>query len=197
MFDSSVAENVFVNNLPGKGLFVDYPKLYGDTQVLLDRVGLAVNPKTIVRKLNAGQLQLMSIVRGIAANPHILVFDEPSTALTDSEVDLLMDFLDRLLKDGVSCIYISHKLEEIYRICDRVTVIRDGQTIATRDAEDWNEADLIENMIGRKVENMYTKTPREFGEPVLEVEDLVVPHPTIKNRNIVDYTSFKLRKGLR
>ena len=81
MFDSSVAENVFVNNLPGKGLFVDYPKLYGDTQVLLDRVGLAVNPKTIVRKLNAGQLQLMSIVRGIAANPHILVFDEPSTAL--------------------------------------------------------------------------------------------------------------------
>ncbi|NBI92147.1 sugar ABC transporter ATP-binding protein [Lachnospiraceae bacterium] len=195
MFDSSVAENVFVNNLPGKGLFVDYPKLYGDTQVLLDRVGLAVNPKTIVRKLNAGQLQLMSIVRGIAANPHILVFDEPSTALTDSEVDLLMDFLDRLRKDGVSCIYISHKLEEIYRICDRVTVIRDGQTIATRDAEDWNEADLIENMIGRKVENMYTKTPREFGEPVLEVEDLVVPHPTIKNRNIVDYTSFKLRKG--
>ena len=195
MFDSSVAENVFVNNLPGNGLFVDYPKLYADTQELLDRVGLKVNPKTIVRRLNAGQLQMMAIVRGIAANPNILVFDEPSTALTDGEVDLLMDFLDRLRNEGVSCIYISHKLEEIYRICDRVTVIRDGHTIATKPAAEWEEADLIENMIGRKVENMYTKTPREFGEVVLEVEDLVVPHPTIKNRNIVDHTSFQLRKG--
>ena len=195
MFDASVAENVFVNNLPGNKLFVNYKKLYSDTQVLLDRVGLKVDPKTIVRKLNAGQLQMMSIVRGIAANPHILVFDEPSTALTDGEVDLLMDFLHRLRQEGVSCIYISHKLEEIYAICDRVTVIRDGQTIATRKTEDWSEEDLIEAMIGRKVENMYTKTPREFGEPVLEVEDLVVPHPTIKNKNIVDHTSFKLRKG--
>ncbi len=195
MFDSSVAENVFVNNLPGKGMFVDYPKLYADTQSLLDRVGLKVDPKTIVRRLNAGQLQMMAIVRGIAANPHILVFDEPSTALTDGEVDALMDFLNRLRSEGVSCIYISHKLEEIYRICDRVTVIRDGHTIATRKTEDWQEADLIENMIGRKVENMYTKTPRTFGEVVLEVEDLVVPHPTIKNRNIVDHTSFQLRKG--
>ena len=106
-----------------------------------------------------------------------------------------MAFLEKLRSEGVSCIYISHKLEEIYRICDRVTVIRDGQTIATRDTADWTESDLIENMIGRKVENMYYKTKRTFGEPVLEVSDLVVPHPTIKNRNIVDHVSFQLRKG--
>lgn len=195
MFDSSVAENVYVNNLPGKGIFVDYKKLYADTQKLLDEVGLNVDPKTIVRKLNSGQLQLMAIVRGIVARPQILIFDEPTTALTDAEVEILMGFLTRLREQGVSCIYISHKLEEIYRICDRVTVIRDGATIQTKAIGEWEQDDLIENMIGRKVENMYTKTPREFGEVVLEVRDLVVPHPTIKNRNIADHVSFTLRRG--
>lgn len=106
-----------------------------------------------------------------------------------------MNFLNRLRDEGVSCIYISHKLEEIYRICDRVTVIRDGNVIQTKPTQEWEQRDLIENMIGRKVENMYTKTPRQFGEPVLEVKDLVVPHPTIKNKNIVDKVSFQLRKG--
>ena len=195
MFDSSVAENVFVNNLPGKGPFVDYKKLYADTQALLDEVGLKVSPKDIVRKLNSGQLQLMAIVRGIVARPKILIFDEPTTALTDAEVEILMGFLNRLRDQGISCIYISHKLEEIYRICDRVTVIRDGCVIKTKPISEWEQDDLIENMIGRKTGNMYTKTPRQYGDVVLEVKDVVVPHPTIRSRNIVDHVSFQLRKG--
>lgn len=195
MFDATVAENVFVNNLPGKGLFVDYKKLYADTQALLDEVGLNVSPKDIVRKLNSGQLQLMAIVRGIVARPNILIFDEPTTALTDAEVEILMGFLNRLRDQGISCIYISHKLEEIYRICNRVTVIRDGCVIRTKPTEEWEQNDLIENMIGRKTGNMYTKTPRKFGEPVLEVKNVVVPHPTIRSRNIVNDVSFSLRKG--
>ena len=170
--------------------------MYEETQRLLDMVGIEATPKTIVRKLNSGQMQMLAILRGLATNPKILVLDEPTTALTDKEVDVLMDFLTNLKKQGVSCIYISHKMEEIYRICDRVTVIRDGNVIETRDTLDWsNQNELIQAMIGRNIENMYAKTPRTPGEPVLEVRDLTVPHPTIKNRNIVNHVSFTLRKG--
>lgn len=193
--DSSIAENIFVGNQPGN-LFVDYKTMYRETQKLLDMVGMEADPKTIVRKLNSGQLQMLALLRAISTNPKILVLDEPTTALTDKEVDILMDFLVDLKKKGVSCIYISHKMEEIYRICDRVTVIRDGNVIETRDTKDWNDRDeLIQAMIGRKVENMYIKTPRREGETVLKVENLIVPHPTIKNRNIVNDVSFTLKKG--
>jgi ABC-type sugar transport system ATPase subunit len=193
--DSSIAENIYVGNQPG-GLFVDYKKMYNDTQKLLDMVGIEATPKTIVRKLNSGQLQMLAILRGMATNPKILVLDEPTTALTDKEVEVLMNFLVDLKSKGVSCIYISHKMEEIYRICDRVTVIRDGNVIETRKTEEWNDRnELIQAMIGRKIENMYYKTPRKPGEVVLEVKDLVVPHPTIKDRNIVNHVSFQLRKG--
>ena len=193
--DSSIAENIYVGNQPGS-MFVDYKKMYDDTQKLLDMVGIEAGPKTVVRKLNSGQLQMLAILRGISTNPKILVLDEPTTALTDKEVDVLMNFLVDLKKKGVSCIYISHKMEEIYRICDRITVIRDGNVIETRETKEWNNRDeLIQAMIGRKIENMYVKTPREPGEVVMEVKDLVVPHPTIRDRNIVNHVSFKLRKG--
>lgn len=194
MYEASVAENIFVGNLPGKS-FVDYKKLYAETGDLLEQLGLLMSPQTLAGNLNSGQLQLMSIVRAMVANPKIMVLDEPSTALTDSEVDILMSYLEKLRNDGVSCIYISHKLEEIFRICDRITIIRDGCVITTGNVKDFTHDTLVEGMIGRKVENMYTKTKREIGEPVFEVRNLFVPHPTIENRNIVDGISFQLRKG--
>lgn len=194
MYDADVAENIFVGNLPGIG-FIDYKKLYSETQSLLNELELPVSPKTLARNLNSGQLQLMSIVRAMVAKPKIMVLDEPTTALTDSEVNILMKYLEKLRSEGVSCIYISHKLEEIFRICNRVTVIRDGCTITTGNIEDFTQESLVEGMIGRKVENLYIKTKHTIGEPVLEVDDLYVPHPTIGHRNIVDGISFKLRRG--
>lgn len=195
LLDSSIAENIFVNNLPGKGLLVDYNTLYADTKKLLDQIGIDYDPKTIVRKLNSGQLQMLAIARGIASNPRILVFDEPTTALTDKEVDILMSFMRGLKKKGVSCIIISHKLEEIFQICDRVTVIRDGQSIRTKRIEEWDKSSMITDMIGRPLSNMYAKTAHAIGDVVLEVKDMVVPHPTLRNRNIVDHVSFQLRQG--
>lgn len=194
MYDASIAENIYVGNLPGKGL-IDYQKLYADTQNLLDQLGMEVSPKTLAKVLNSGQLQLMSIVRAMAMKPKIMVLDEPTTALTDLEVDILMKFLEKLRSDGVSCIYISHKLEEIFRICNRVTIIRDGNVIVSGDIKEFTYDTLVEGMIGRKVENMMTKSKHTFGENVLEVNNLIVPHPTIDNRNIVDGISFNLRKG--
>lgn len=194
MYEASVAENIFVGNLPGSHV-VDYKALYSKTQELLDQLGLEVTPKTLAGSLNSGQLQLMSIVRALAVNPRIIVFDEPTTALTDSEVDILMNFMEKLRSDGVACIYISHKLEEIFRICDRVTIIRDGNVITTGSIGDFDQNSLVEGMIGRKVENMYVKSSHKIGETVLEVNHLSVPHPTIDNRNIVDDISFSLKRG--
>ena len=123
------------------------------------------------------------------------MLDEPTGALTNNEVDILMRILNELRDKGVSCIYISHKLEEIYRICDRVMVMRDGEVVGTHLINEVREDELIEEMIGRKVVNLYPKESVEIGEEVFRVEDIVVPHPTIKNRNIVDHVSFKLYKG--
>lgn len=195
MLDASVAENIFVGNLPMKAGFVDFPKLYADTQELLDLAKLSIPPQIHVRPLNSGQMQTISLLRAYAKNPRILVLDEPTTALTDSEVDNLMELLDTLRKKGTSCIYISHKLDEIYRICDRVTVMRDGQTISTRPITEITEDVMVEEMVGRKIEDLYPKTQTTIGDEVLRVENLTVPHPTIPGKNIVENISFSARQG--
>ena len=112
---------------------MDYKRLYADTRELLERARLELDPKMTVRTLNSGQMQLLSLMRAVSKDPKILVLDEPTTALTDQEVDTLMEILASLRERGVSCLYISHKLEELYRICDRALVIRDGQTINSHD----------------------------------------------------------------
>ncbi len=195
MMDSSVAENIFVGNLPIKGGLVDFNKLYKDTQELLDLAKLEISPKMHVRPLNSGQMQTISLLRAYSKNPRIMVLDEPTTALTDSEVDNLMDLLDGLRKKGTSIIYISHKLAEIFRICDRVTVMRDGQTISTRPIAEVTEDRMVEEMVGRKIEDLYPKGDVTIGDEVLRVENLTVPHPTIPGKNIVEDISFSVKQG--
>ena len=121
----------------------------------MDKVNLDLDPRITVRPLNSGQMQMLALARALAKKPKILVLDEPTTALTDSEVDTLMNLLNQLRDSGVSCIYISHKLDEVYRICDRVLVIRDGHTISCRPIDQVKQLTLIEEMVGRKVENLY------------------------------------------
>lgn len=195
VLSSSVAENLYLGNLPGKNGFVDYKKLYQDTKQILDYVRIAVNPKELASHLNSGQMQMIALMRAYIKNPTILVLDEPTSALTNVEVDRLMDILRELKEKGVSCIYISHKLEEVFEICDRIMVLRDGETISCRDIEEIQEKRLIEEMVGRKVENLYPKVKVKIGDEVLKIEDLTVPHPTIKGRNIVENLSFSLKKG--
>lgn len=195
VLDLSVAENLFVGNLPMKNGFLDRKKLNADAKVLLKKIGLELNPKTIVRFLNSGQMQMLSILRAYSKKPKILIMDEPSTALTEQEVESLMQLMKDLKNEGIAVIYISHKLQEIYRICDRVTVIRDGQTISTRPIQEVQEQILIEEMVGRKVENLYPKETAVIGDEVLRLEHLSVPHPNIHGRYIVEDISFSLRKG--
>lgn len=195
MLDASVAENIFVGHLPGRLGGVNYRKLYADTQTILTEIGLPVKPKAKVRGLNSGQLQMLSIMRAISRNPRIMVLDEPTSALTDQEVNLLMDHMQRLRDSGVSLLFITHKLEEIYRIADRVVVMRDGQVISCREVGEVDQKGLIEEMVGRKIENLYPKKKAQIGDEVLKVEHLSVPHPTIKGKNIVEDISFSLRQG--
>lgn len=195
VLSSSIAENLYLGNLPGKGPFVDFAKLNSDTQKILDYLRIDAKPTDLVSRLNSGQMQMIALMRAYIKNPKILVLDEPTSSLTNNEVHQLMNILRELREKGTSCIYISHKLEEIYEICDRVMVLRDGETISCYDINKVQQNTLIEEMVGRKVENMYPKVHVEIGEEVMRVEHMTVPHPTIKNKNIVNDISFSLRRG--
>ena len=195
ILDISIAENMFVGKLPGKQTWVNFRELYRRANEALKEVNLDLDPRINVRRLNSGQMQLISLMRALVKNPRILVLDEPTSALTNSEVDTLMNVLEKLGKKDVSCIYISHKLDEIYRICDRVVVLRDGSVINKHDVNTIDQDTLIEEMVGRKLENLYPRERHKIEKEILRVEHLTIPHPNIQGRNIVDDVSFSLRKG--
>ena len=195
MLDASLAENIYVGNLPMKGMFVDYKKLYSDTRSMLDKVGLELDPRQRVRGLNSGQMQMISIARTLSKHPRIVVLDEPTSSLTDKETNILMDTIDNLRREGVSLLFISHKLDEIFRIADRVVVMRDGAVVATEEVSAVSEDQLVEAMIGRTIDNLYPKEAAPIGGEVLRVEHLTVPHPSNKGQNIVEDISFSLKKG--
>ena len=194
--DGSVMENLFVGNLPGKGKFVDYKELKERSQELLDEVGIKVSPESVCRPLSSGQLQLLSIARARVKKPNIIVFDEPTSALTDSEVELLFGLIRKMQSEGVGIIYISHKLDEVFELANRVMVIRDGQCISDRDIKETNNNKLIEEMIGRTMTDMYPHDPSPAtDEVVLSVKHLTVPNPSATDLNIVEDISFDLHRG--
>lgn len=195
MLDASIAENLYVGNLPGKRGFVDYKKLYRDTENQLARVKLKLSPKQLVRPLNSGQTQLLSILRAVAKNPKILVFDEPTSALSDAEVEILMSLIKELKEAGASIIFISHKLEEVFGISDRIVVMRDGAVISEYPREEVQTEKIVEDMVGRKIENVYPEKNVPSQEEVLRIEQLSVPHPTIPGKKIVENIHFTLKKG--
>lgn len=195
MLDASIAENLFVGNLPGAYGVVDYKRLYGDTAKILETLKFNVGPKERARMLNSGQLQMLSIYRALIRKPRIMVLDEPTSALTDREVETLMGLMRDMKSQGVAIIFITHKLEEVFEIADRVVVMRDGSVISSRSVKEATKDLLIEEMVGRKIENLYPKEKVPIGEEILKIEHLSVPHPTIQNHNIVEEISFSLRRG--
>lgn len=192
----SVAENLFVGNLPGSGPFVDWKTLYAETTKVLKQISLDdIHPKTPAGALNSGQLQMLAIMRAVIKKPKIIVLDEPTSALSNNETKILFDLIRSLRSEGVSIVFITHKLDEVYQLADRVTVMRDGAFISVDPIGDVNEHLLVERMVGRKITDQYPKVKAQIGEEVLRVEELSVPHPSIKGKNIVENISFSLRKG--
>ena len=194
--DLSVAENLQLGTLPRTRFgFIDWPRIRGEAREALAMVGLNVDVTTTVRRLSTSQQQLLTIARALIRNPKILVLDEPTSALTGSETQNLLSLIQRLKVRAISCIYISHKLEEVLQIADRVVVLRDGRLISTTERQACNRNQIVEDMVGRKIENLFPKEVVEIGDEVLRVEGLSVPHRYASRKKILDDISFSVRRG--
>ncbi|MGF7031500.1 D-xylose transport system ATP-binding protein [Paenibacillus mucilaginosus] len=193
--DMTIGENIFLGREPTKRGMVQWDQLYHEASVWLKRVGLNVSPDTYIGSLGIGQQQLVEIAKALSKHTRILILDEPTAALTESEVEILMGILHQLRDNGVSCIYISHKMPEVFRITDSITILRDGQTIATLDTAQTNDDQVISLMVGRELTDRYPRVNHSPQEVVLEVSGYSVWHKENKNQKIIKNVDFALRKG--
>jgi putative multiple sugar transport system ATP-binding protein len=193
----SIAENLFLGNeRRGRSRLIDWNLANADAAKLLAEVGLEENPVTPVGQLGVGKQQLVEIAKALSKDVRLLILDEPTAALNDSDSAHLLNLLRRLKERGITSIMISHKLNEITAIADRVTVIRDGRTVETLrlDAGEVTQERIIRGMVGRDLESFYPDRTSNPGEEVLRVENWTVWHPT-QDRKVVDDASFNVRAG--
>ncbi|MFC4101662.1 xylose ABC transporter ATP-binding protein [Paenibacillus xanthanilyticus] len=193
--EMSIGENIFLGAEPVRRGVIQWDELYRNASDWLERVGLRMNPDTRIGSLGIGQQQLVEIAKALSKHAKILILDEPTAALTESEVDILMGIMNQLRAEGVSCIYISHKMPEVFRLADTITVLRDGQTIATLDRKDTNEDEVVSLMVGRELTERYPRVPHRPGDVVLEVADYSVWHKEKAKQKVIHDVSFTLRKG--
>ncbi len=186
----TVAENIFVGALPGKKILrtVDWKTLNKNAKKVLDRMQVDINPKKIVGDLTVHEKQIIEIAKAIYKEANILVMDEPTAALGEKDTESLFNIIRSLKKHGVGIIYISHRLEEIFQVTDRVTVLRDGKKIGTVNTKETNKDTLITMMVGRELKEMYPKKVMPVGKTLIEVKNLTI-------NGILEDISFSLRSG--
>ena len=186
----SVMENMWLGRFPLKGGLVDHKKMYNDTKAVLDDLEIKVDPKTIIGTMAVSQRQMLEIAKAVSYNAKILVLDEPTSSLTSEEVEHLFRIMRRLCDQGVGIIYISHKMDEIKRISDEVTIMRDGQWISTDKTENLSTDDIIKRMVNREMTNRFPAKDNVPGEVLMEVSHLTGRYmPTCQD------VSFQLRAG--
>ena len=183
----SIAENIFINRIPMKNGMVDYKTMYRRAQGFIDDLELDLRAKTKVMELSIAQQQMVEIVKAVSFNAKIIVMDEPTSSLTDKETVALFDSIRKLKARGIGIIYISHRLSEIYEIADRVTILRDGQTIITKNVSETNTDEIVRYMVGREMNNYYTRNYNTPGPVVLKAEGIT----SAKVRDV----SFEIRAG--
>src|SRR5882724_9591765 len=193
--DLSVAENIFLGREPRRLGIINWEELYSRAQKLLDDLHLTIDPLSPVRYLGIGQQQLVEIAKALSQNARIVVLDEPTAALTDAEVETLFAILHKLRSRGVAMIYISHKLDEVFRISSRITVLRDGRTIGTNATADMDEGRVIAKMVGREVGQIFPESKHERGEVVFEARNITVEDPAVPGKLLVDRVGFAARKA--
>ncbi len=191
----TVAENIFLGKEPARFGIINWSEVYQKAGQLLRDLNLPLNPRTKVGTLGIGQQQLVEIAKALSQKANILVLDEPTAALTESEVETLFEILRKLKARGVGMIYISHKLDEVFAMSDRISVLRDGKTIATKSVQELNKNKVIALMVGREVGDIFPKTTHEFGETVMEIKHLTAFDPENTTRKTVDDVSFSVHKG--
>jgi ABC-type sugar transport system ATPase subunit len=195
--DLSVAENIFLDRQPlNKFGGIKWEELYHNAEKVLARLNMNIDPRTELGDLTVGKQQMVEIAKALSLDTRILVFDEPTSALTESEVNELFTVINELRASGVSIIYISHKMEEIEEIADSVVVLRDGATIGEKINIDQVTLDeIITRMVGRDINDLFPKKDFQRGEKTLEVKNISVPDPFSPDKKLVDNVSFSAYKG--
>ncbi|WP_043443121.1 multiple monosaccharide ABC transporter ATP-binding protein [Arthrobacter sp. L77] len=193
----SVAENIFLGNEREKRGFINWNETNVEAAKLLRRVGLDLNPVVRAGDIGVGKQQLVEIAKALSKNVKLLILDEPTAALNDEDSRHLLGLVKGLRSEGITCIIISHKLNEIREIADSVTILRDGRTIETLSLHDGSvtEERIIRGMVGRDMESRYPERTPSIGEEVLRVEDWTVHHPQESSRVIVDSANLSVRAG--
>ncbi|WP_415341788.1 galactose/methyl galactoside ABC transporter ATP-binding protein MglA [Clostridium perfringens] len=187
--ERNVMDNLWLGRYPKKGLFIDEKKMYDETEKIFKDLDINVNPRDKVSTLSVSQMQMVEIAKAVSYNSKIIVMDEPTSSLTEKEVSHLFKIINKLRKQGISIIYISHKMEEILEISDEVTIMRDGKWIATENASNLTMDLIIKLMVGRELTDRFPKKDHTPKETILEVNNLSDAKNELKN------VSFKLRKG--
>lgn len=193
----SIAENIFSGNERKRGFLIDWNATNVEAAKLLARVGLRENPDTRIMDIGVGKQQLVEIAKAMSKDVKLLILDEPTAALNDEDSAALLELIRGMRDQGVTCIIISHKLNEIRAIADHVTVIRDGQTIETLDLTggEISEDRIIKGMVGRELTNRYPDRDPEIGDEVLRVENWTVHHPIDTTRIVVNQANLQVRAG--
>lgn len=190
----TVGENIFLGKEPVERGSIVWERVYADAQKILSKYKLTVSPQETVKNLGVGKMQMTEIAKALSENAKILILDEPTSALSEAEVDQLMEILGILKSHGVTCIYITHKIEEFFRVADRVTIMRDGKVVTTQDVKDLTSEMLVKYMVGREMKARFPVGNRKPGKVIFEVEDLHAEDPD-KGREILKGVSFDLREG--
>ena len=190
--DMTIAENVFIGREPGSKLFVSWRRLAEDTRTITDRIGLKRDPMTLVRDLSVAEQQLVEIARALSMRSRLIVMDEPTSALSEAEVSNLARIIRQLKAEGLSIIFVTHRLEEVFRLCDRYTVLRDGHYVGSGRVADTSVDAIIRMMVGRDVGALYGERPiPEHGEVALEVEGLT-RRRTARDPNAIELIDVSL-----
>ena len=183
----SVAENVFLGRAPTRGGLIDWRRLYADVEALADRLGIDLDVRARVDELSVARQQMVEIAKALSLDARVIIMDEPTSALTERETEALFDIIARLKSNGVAVVYISHRLDEIFRVADRVTVLRDGRLVGTLPIAQATQPQLIGMMVGRELTTLFPKESVEIGDPVLEVRHL-------RRKGALEDISFVLRR---
>ena len=187
--DLSVAENIFLGRAIRKGMVIDLKAMERESKKILDSLNIKINPKTLVKTLSVGYQQMVEIAKAVSQNAKLLIMDEPSAPLTSAEVEAMFAIVDKLKAGGVSIIYISHRLDEIFRLADRITILRDGQYVTTLNTDETNKDELVKHMVGRKLTEVYPKRDE------ICVKDEVIFEAVNVSGNGDKNISFKIHRG--